>query len=189
MPSLTDGSNTFSGKTGKTRLEVFKLPFLIQREEFQHEREECERLCDEAVKEIDANNSPTPETIGDLLKQVDAIDKKLDAFPLSDSTNVRAVENKWRKEAKDFMRELTQALGNCSRLDSGKLSKYAFRGKTLGELIDHLNSKGLRFSHPSDQDANLYAAIFFIMRYCAKPMVFALHPFCDATVGAIGPCR
>ena len=162
---LTDGSNTFSGKTGKTRLEAFKWPFLIQRKDFQQERDDFDRLCDEAVKEIDANKSPSPETIGDLLKQADAIDKKLDALPLSDSQNVRAVENKWRKEAKDFTRELTRTLGNCSRLDSEKLSKYVFQGKTLGELIDHLNSKGLRFSHPSEQDANLYAAIFFIMRY------------------------
>ena len=71
---LTDGSNTFSGKTGKTRLEAFKWPFMIQRKEFQQERDEFEVLCDQAVKEINANGSPSPETIGDLLKQVDAID-------------------------------------------------------------------------------------------------------------------
>ncbi len=162
---LTDGSNTFSGKTGKTRLESFKWPFLIQRKEFQAERGEFEKLCDQAVKEINENNSPSPETIGDLLKQTDAIDKTLDSLPLSDSPNVRAVENKWRKEAKAFIRELTKTLGDTSRLDSEKLSKYAFRGKTLGELIDHLNAKGLRFSHPNDVDANLYASIFFAMRY------------------------
>jgi hypothetical protein len=155
---LTDGSNTFSGKTGKTRLEAFKWPFLIQRKEFQQERDTFEKLCDDAVKEINDNNSPSPETIGDLLKQADAIDKKLDSLPLSDSPNVCAVENKWRKEAKAFIRELTKTLGDSSRLDSEKLSKYAFRGKTLGELIDHLNAKGLRFSHPNDVDANLYAA-------------------------------
>ena len=75
------------------------------------------------------------------------------------------METKWRREAKVFIRDLTHTLGNCSRLDSEKLSKYAFQGKTLGELINHLDSKGLRFSHPSEQDANLYASIFFIMRY------------------------
>lgn len=162
---LTDGSNTFSGKTGKTRLEAFKWPFVIQRKEFERERDAFEKTCDQAVKEIDANNSPSPETIGDLLKQADAIDKKLDSLPLSDSQNVRAVETKWRKEAKAFIRELNRTLGNCSRLDSEKLAKYVFQGKTLGELVDHLNSKGLRFSYPGEQDANLYASIFFIMRY------------------------
>ena len=162
---LTDGSNTFSGKTGKTRLEAFKWPFLIQRKEFQEERDEFETQCDMAIKEINTNGSPSPETISDLLKQLDAIDTKLDGLPLSDSQNVRAVETKWRKEAKAFIRELMRTLGNTSKLDSEKLSKYVFRGKTLGELIDHLDSKGLRFSHPSEQDANLYASIFFIMRY------------------------
>jgi hypothetical protein len=162
---LTDGSNTFSGKTGKTRLEAFKWPFVIQRKEFQQERDQFERLCDQAIKEIDVDNSPSPETISDLLKQADAIDGRLDSLPLSDSQNVRAVETKWRKEAKAFIRELIRTLGNCSKLDSEKLSKYVFQGKTLGELIDHLDSKGLRFSHPCEQDANLYASIFFIMRY------------------------
>jgi hypothetical protein len=101
----------------------------------------------------------------ELLKRVEAIEKGLDGLPLSDNPSIRSVETKWRKEAKVFLRELTQALGNCSKLDSEKLSKYAFRGKTLGELIDHLDSKGLRFSHPGEQDANLYASIFFIMRF------------------------
>lgn len=162
---LTDGSNIFSGKTGKTRLEAFQWPFVIQRKEFQHERDEFESLCDQAIKEINANKSPSPETISDLLKQADAIDQKLDSLPLSDSQNVRVVETKWRKEAKAFIRGLNRTLGNCSRLDSEKLSKYVFQGKTLGELIDHLNSKGLRFSYPGEQDANLYASLFFIMRY------------------------
>ena len=122
-------------------------------------------LCGQAVNEINANSTPSPETIGDLLKQTDAIDKKLDGLPVSDSENVRAVETKWRKEARSFLRELTRTLGNCSKLDADKLSKYVFQGKTLGELIDHLDAKGLRFSHPSEQDANLYASIFFVMRY------------------------
>ena len=165
---LTDGANTFSGKTGKTRLEAFKWPFVIQRKEFQQERNDFDASCDQALKEINEKGSPSPETISDLLKQADAIDQKLDSLPLSDSQNVRAVEIKWRKEAKAFVRELTRTLGNTSMLDSGKLSKYVFRGKTLGELIDHLDSKGLRFSHPSEQDANLYASIFFIMRYASQ---------------------
>ena len=99
---LTDGSSTFSGKTGKTRLEAFKWPFLIQRMEFQAEHDEFEKLCDRAVKEINANNSPSPETIGYLLKQTDAIDEKLDSLPLSDSPNVRSVETKWPQGGKDI---------------------------------------------------------------------------------------
>jgi hypothetical protein len=165
---LTDGSNIFSGKTGKTRLEAFKWPFMIQRKEFQQERKDFDIACDQAVKEINEDGSPSPEVISDLLKQLDAIDQKLDGLSLSDSANVRAVETKWRKEAKSFIRELIRTLANCSRLDSDKLAKYVFKGNTLGELLDHLNSKGLRFSHPSEQDANLYASIFFIMRYAAQ---------------------
>jgi hypothetical protein len=165
---LTDGSNTFSGKTGKTRLEAFKWPFMIQRKEFQQERNDFDVSCDQAVKEVNENGSPSPETIGDLLKQLDAIDKGLDALPLSDSLNVRVVETKWRKEAKSFIRDLTRTLGNCSRLDSEKLSKCVFTGKTLGELLDHLNKYGLRFSHPSEQDENLYASIFFVIRYASQ---------------------
>ncbi len=162
---LTDGSNTFSGKTGKTKLEAFKWPFLIQRKEFQDERNEFDAQCSQAVKEINANGTASPETIMALLKKVEAIDNTLDTLPLSDNPSIRSVEAKWHKEAKAFLRELTRTLGNCSKLDSERLSKYIFQGRTLGELIDHLDSKGLRFSHPGEQDANLYASVFFIMRY------------------------
>jgi hypothetical protein len=162
---LTDGSNVFSGKTGKTKLEAFKWPFFIQRKEFEEDRNAFEAVCNQAVKETDAGGSLSPETVLDLLKKVAAIEEKLDAVPLSEYASVRTMETKWRKEAKAFLRDLNQTLGNCSKLDSEKLSKYAFQGKTLGELIDHLNSKGLRFSQPGQQDANLYASIFFLMRY------------------------
>jgi hypothetical protein len=162
---LTDGANTFSGKTGKTKLEAFKWPFLLRGKDFQEERDAFDAQCDKVVKEIDTNGCPSPETIMELLERASAITKKIDALPLSDNPDVRAIEGKWRREAKAFMRELTQTLGNSSKLDSEKLAKYAFQGKTLGELIDHLDSKGLRFSHPGQQDVNLYASIFLGMRY------------------------
>jgi hypothetical protein len=162
---LTDGSNTFSGKTGKTKLEAFKWPFLIKGKDFKDERDQFERQCEKAIEEINTNGSVTPETIVDLLKKAEAIGKKLDSLPMSDSASIRSVETKWRKEAKAFLSELSKTLGICSKLDSEKLSKYVFQGKTLGELIEHLNAKGLRFSHPGEQDANLYASVFFLMRY------------------------
>lgn len=162
---MTDGANTFSGKTGKTKLEAFRWPFLIQRKDFQEERDAFDVQCNKVVEEIDSNGSPSPEAIVDLLEKAAAIEKKIDAIPMSENRNVRSVESKWQKEAKAFIRELTQTLGNCSKLDSEKLLKYAFQGKTLGELITHLNSNGLRFSHPGQQDSNLYASIFFTMRY------------------------
>ncbi len=162
---LTDGSNVFSGKTGKTKLEAFKWPFFIQRKEFEEERDAFEAVSNQAVKEIDAGGSLSPETVLDLLKKVAAIEEKVDAVPLSEYASVRSMETKWRKEAKAFLRDLNQTLGNCSKLDSEKLSKYAFQGKTLGELINHLNSRGLRFSQPGQEDANLYASLFFVMRY------------------------
>ena len=162
---LTDGSNVFSCKTGKTKLQAFKWPFFLQRKEFEEERRTLEAVCNQAVKETGAGGSLSPETVLQLLKDVAAIEEKVDAIPLSDHASVRSMETKWRREAKVFLQDLNQTLGNCSKLDSEKLSKYAFQGKTLGELIDHLNSKGLRFSQPGQQDANLYASIFFLMRY------------------------
>jgi hypothetical protein len=165
---LNDGSNTFSAKTGKIRIENFRWPFWIQRKEFKEERDNFETICDKVVKEVAANNSPTPETVIELLKMVDKIDKKIDEIPMSEDTEMRLIENKWRKEAKLFIRELKGTLGNCSKLDSEKLSRYIFQGKTLGDLIAHMNSNGLRFSQPNANDANLYASIFFIMRYSFK---------------------
>ena len=85
---LTDGANTFSGKTGKTKLEAFQWPFLIQRKDFQEERAIFDAQCDKVVKDIDANGSPSPETIMDLLEKAAAIGKKIDAIPLSDHANV-----------------------------------------------------------------------------------------------------
>ena len=110
---LTDGSNTFSGKTGKTRLEAFKWPFLIQGKEFKEERDAFDVQCDEAVREINAHGSPSPETVIDLLKMVATVGSKVDTLPLSDNPSIRAVETKWRREAKAFIRELTRTLGNC----------------------------------------------------------------------------
>jgi len=162
---LTDGYNTFSAKTGKTRLEAFKWPFLIQRKEFQEQRQQFEELCDQALKEIDASGSPSPETVTGLLGMVDSINRTLDALPLSDSADIQAVEMRWRKEAKAFTREMFRSLASTSKLDPEKLSKFVFTSSTIGELIQHLNSKGLRFARPCEQDANLYASVFFIIRY------------------------
>jgi hypothetical protein len=162
---LTNGSNIFSGKTGKTRLEAFKWPFFIQKEEFQQERSAFDAECSGAAKEINSKGAASPETITSLLKMVAAIESKLDAMPTSDNPNIRAVETKWRRESKTFLRDLTRTLGDTSKLDAERLAKYVFHGKTLGELVEHLNANGLRFSHPAEQDANLYASVFFVMRY------------------------
>jgi hypothetical protein len=54
---LTDEANTFSGKTGKTKLEAFSWPFLLRGKDFQEEREAFDVQCDKVVQEIKINGS------------------------------------------------------------------------------------------------------------------------------------
>jgi hypothetical protein len=179
---LTDGSNTFSAKTGKTRLETFKWPFFIRREELDQERSEFEVLCSQAIKEIDESGSLSPQTVLALARKAAAVEGRVDSIPLSEAASVRAMETKWRTEAKVFLRELNRTIQNSGRLDSVRLSKYVFRGKTIGELIDHLGASGLRFSAPEKEDSNLYASIFFSMRYGYRELERGLAP-----VGSVSP--
>lgn len=162
---LTNGANTFSARTGKTRLEGFRWPFFLQREAFAEERTAFDAACDTAIKQINTSRSPSPDTILAMLKILSEMNGKVDALPLSDSADVRNVETKWRKEAKEFLRELARTLGNSSRLDADKLGQYVFHGKTLGELLTHMDAKGLRFAQPNGEETNLYASVFFLMRH------------------------
>jgi hypothetical protein len=162
---LSDGTNTFTAVAGKTKLETLKWPFLIQKTEFKEDREEFEKLYAQAKKESDDNKNPSPETIVSLLEKEAEIEKKVETIKLSTKTDLPATETKWRSEAKNYLREVNQSLNNYSLHDSERLKKYVFSGKTMGDLVEHMVSKGLRFSHPNKEDNNLYASIFFIMRY------------------------
>lgn len=165
---LTDGSSIFSARTGKTMLETFRWPFYLQQQDFGQEREAFELLCDQAIQEMGAKGAPSPDTIMSLLKSLDTIGTKINSIVLSDSPDIHAVETKWRMEAKGFVQELSRALGNTSRLESSRLTTYVFDGRTLGDLIVHMNKHGLRFSKPDGRDVNLYASVFFLMRYALQ---------------------
>ena len=133
--------------------------------EFKADREEFEKLYAQAMKECDDNKDPSPETIITLLEKQTDIEKKVDTIKLSTKADLSKTERKWRTEAKNYLRELSQALDNYSNHDAERLKKYIFTGKTMGDLMQHMVSKGLRFAHPNKEDDNLYASIFFLMRY------------------------
>jgi hypothetical protein len=172
---LSDGSNTFSAMAGKTKLETFSWPFILKMKEFDGDRAEFEKLYAQAMKESDENKNPSPETIIRLLEKKAEIDKKVDSIKLSITEDLRTTEMKWRSEAKNYIRDLTQSLNNYSVHDSERLKKYIFSGKTLGDLIEHMVSKGLRFSNPNKEDNNLYASIYFSMRYAFKEKVTTIE--------------
>ena len=75
---------------------------------------------------------------------------------------------KWRAEARNYLNQLTETLNNYSNHDAERLKKYAFSGKTVGDLLEHMVGKGLRFANPAREDRNLYASVFFLMRYAFK---------------------
>ncbi len=162
---MTDGANVFSARTGRSRIESFKWPFFLQRQEFREGRHAFEVVSDKAVQEIRSKGSPSPETILDLLAQLGKIEEAISSCPLPENASTRSVEMKWRNEAASFIRELRRTLANSSRLDAEKLAGYIFRGNTLGELFSHMEARGLRFSRPDEGDANLYASVFFMMRF------------------------
>jgi hypothetical protein len=165
---LSDGSNTFTGTGGRTRLDTFSWPFILKMKVFDADRAEFEELYQKAMKEIEENKNPSPETVIRLLEKKSDIEKKVDSIKLSSKADLQTTEMKWRSEAKNYLRELNQTLDNYSNHDSERLKKYIFKGKTLGDLLQHMVANGLRFAHPKKEDSNLYASIFFLMRYAIK---------------------
>ena len=165
---LTDGSNTFTAMAGKTPLEKLKWPYLIRMRDFKEEREAFEKLYDQAMQETSDNGTPNPDTVVALLEKKSDIDQLVAGTTLSSKADLRTTEMKWRAEAKNYLAQLTETLNNYSNHDAARLKKYAFSGKTVGDLLEHMVSKGLRFANPAREDRNLYASVFFLMRYAFK---------------------
>ena len=157
---LTDGSTTFTAMAGKTQLEKLKWPYLIRMRAFNDERAAFEKLYDQAMQETGENGTPSPDTVVALLEKKTDIEQLVAGTTLSSSADLRTTEMKWRSEAKNYLNQLTETLNNYSNHDADRLKKYAFSGKTVGDLLEHMVGKGLRFANPAKEDRNLYASVF-----------------------------
>lgn len=165
---LTDGSNVFSAVGGKTHVEQLVWPYLMEMAAFDADRQEFEKLYGQAMEESAEKGRPRPETVIALLEKKSDLERLIATIKLSSKADLQRTETKWRTEATNYLKQVTDALNSYSTHDSERLTKYAFSGKTVGDLLEHMVGKGLRFANPKKEDRNLYASVYFLMRFAFK---------------------
>jgi hypothetical protein len=140
-------------------------PVALRDERFQAAREAFEDARDCALGDLKIEHEITSGNQGRLMKAVDGLSEQFNA----------AWPRERRQSPADFLRHLSgkrylQSLAvSTYRLIETQSSatfddSYRFRGKTVGELLQHLMSKGLEFAPPEAGGEAVYRKLFSTVR-------------------------
>jgi hypothetical protein len=143
------GNSTVFTNGGKLR-----WPVELDDERFGAERKNIDKLLLQATREATSPGGVSGQTIRDLNAAVgqlhEAIDGAIDVMTPTD--NIRA--RRFATQLRASVRMLSDP--NVANLINGR---WAPRGSTVGELIDHMDQNGLRFGPATDADRPFYTAL------------------------------
>jgi hypothetical protein len=143
------GSSTMFNSGGK-----LQWPVELDDPRFDAERKSIDKLFLQATKEATSGGGVGGGTVRDLGAAVDqlnnAIDGAIDAMTPSD--NIRA--RRFATELRGATRMLRDP--NAANLINGR---WAPRGSTVGELVDHMDQNGLQFGAATTADRPFYTAL------------------------------
>ena len=137
---------------------------VLQDAAFEKERDRLEDLAGETLRAVERGRSIDRASIKAMTKGVDELEAALkrQATDFAPSEYI---------EAKRYLRALDTALNTLARGDVSEASREARRCRTVGELVKHMASAGLRFDAalPGDEDA--YVALHTTLVSACEPVV------------------
>jgi hypothetical protein len=143
------GNSTMFNNGGK-----LQWPIELNDERFDAERKNIDKLFLQATKEAtgpDGASSRTMSDLGAAISQLhDSIDGAIDAMTPSENVRARRFANQLRESVR-MLRD-----PNAINLINGR---WAPRGNTVGELIDHMDQNGLRFGPATPADRPAYTTL------------------------------
>jgi hypothetical protein len=143
------GSSTMFNSGGQ-----LQWPVELKGERFDAERKGIDKLFHQATQEATSPGGVSDRTMSDLGAAVnklhDSVDGAVDA--MTPSENIRA--KRFANQLSRSMRMLRDP--SVANLINGR---WAPRGETVGELIDHLDQHGLKFGPATDADQPFYTTL------------------------------
>jgi hypothetical protein len=170
----TTGSSTMFNNGGK-----LQWPIELNDERFDAERKRIDKLFLQATQEATSPGGVGSQTIRDLGAAItqlhDSIDGAIDVMTPSD--NIRA--RRFATQLNGSVRLLRDP--NVASLIDGR---WAPRGRTVGELIDHMDQNGLRFGPALAADQPFYTALHGLLVEYHSSLIALASPYAPLTQGA-----
>jgi hypothetical protein len=138
-------------------------------EHFDAERKSIDKLFLQATKEATSPDGVAGATIRDLGAAVDQLQSAIDGAidTMTPSENIRAM--RFANQLRGSVRLLRGP--NAANLVNGR---WAPRGRTVGELIDHMDQNGLQFGPATPADHPFYTTLHgLLVRYNSSLMALA----------------
>jgi hypothetical protein len=135
-------------------------PFLLQDDAFKKDRERLDELTPQAVEQATKNGRVDPKILRELPVIVDRMTADLLAM-------VQVAVPSEYMDARRFLRELGRAYRLLQEPDvANYFGRWMPRGRTVGELIQHMIDNGLQFAAALPGDETFYTAFFnSLLRY------------------------
>lgn len=150
-------TSTAAGSVGVFKHGDLQWPMVLRGPEFKEPRDNIDKIAPEAVRQA-ASGSLEPgtykkmktaiEELGDLIKRM--------AGDLSPSDYI---------QSKRFANNLEEGLKNLSEPNSVNYlnGRWAAKGATVGALVDHMTSNGLRFAPAVEGDYPFYTSFYNLL--------------------------
>ena len=155
LPRINLTAGTTPGSIGLYRSDRrLRWPLPLQDDRFQTSRDKITMLSAIAARSV-AEDNPNDKAIRDLLAAIAALKDEVTAATQdqSPSDNIRSM--RYVKELREGAQTMTDP--NAANFLNGK---WAANGDTVGQLVDFMSRKGLRFAPATDGDEPYYTALY-----------------------------
>jgi hypothetical protein len=163
--SIQDRSGNIGVLKNRGRL---SWPLVLQAAEYQEPREALTALAPRAVEQA-VHGSVRPETLRGMEDALGKLNGRL-------ADNIKKLPPPRYIESKRYLGELKEALKLLEKPHAGYYfsGKFSARGKTVGELVQHMSRHGLRFApalagdEPAYENLHHYLAVYDVAAHQAR---------------------
>jgi hypothetical protein len=151
----TGTTDTSAGSIGMLKNGKLEWPQALGDQRFSDDRGRIDQLVTDAVNQTKSAGGPTAETINSLKKAVTQlrsdVRSQVAEIPSSDYTRVVG-----------YINELRDAIGQLSSPSAANYLNGSLqpRGSTVGELVDQMTQKGMKFAPATPGSENYYSALY-----------------------------
>jgi hypothetical protein len=149
-----------SGNAGLLKDGVKLLwPLSMQRTEYAEARKTLSALLQEAVQQVQFNNTPSPNILKDIQTALQSLNDTLNREVNAANSDLTASQY---IEARRYLNQLNDGFKALQDPNAPNYfnKKYSARGKTVAELIKNMDTGGLWFAPASQGDEGPYRALY-----------------------------